>query len=89
MRYKTRETAFVGSSSDGLDDSMSPPIVINLNRYNSVDGRSRLIVRASLKLIKKARALIGDPVDLASIVSTRDNLRAFDPTPCVNPCCLK
>ena len=53
MRYKTRETAFVGSSSDGLDDPMSPPIAINLYRYNSVDGRSRLIVRASLKLILK------------------------------------
>ena len=51
MRYKTRETGFVGSSSDGFDDSMSPPIAINLNRYNSVDGWSRLIVRASLYLI--------------------------------------
>ena len=51
MRHKTRETAFVGSSLDGLDDSMSPPIVINLDRYNSVDGRLRLIVRDSLNLI--------------------------------------
>ena len=51
MRYKTGETAFVGSSSDGLDDSMSPPIAINLDRYNLVDERSRLIVRASLNLI--------------------------------------
>ena len=53
MRFKMRETASVGSSSDGLDDPMSPPIAINLDRYNSVDGRSRLIVRASLKLILK------------------------------------
>ena len=53
MRYKTRKIAFVGSSSDGLDDRMSPPIAINLDRYNSVDGWSRLIVRASLKLILK------------------------------------
>ena len=53
MRYKTRETAFVGSSSDGLDDSMSSPIAINPDRYNSVDGQSRLIVRASLNLILK------------------------------------
>ena len=30
---------------------MNPPIVINLDCYNSVDGRSRLIVRASLHLI--------------------------------------
>ena len=30
---------FVGSSSGGLDKLMSPPIAINLNRYNSVDGR--------------------------------------------------
>ena len=30
---------------------MSPPIAINLDRYNSVDERSRLIVRASLNLI--------------------------------------
>ena len=30
---------------------MSPPIAINLDRYNSVDGWSRLIVRASLNLI--------------------------------------
>ena len=51
--YKTHETAFVGSSSDGLDDLMSPQITINLDRYNLVDGRSRLIVRASLKLILK------------------------------------
>ena len=51
MRYKTPETAFVGSSSDGLEDSMSPPIAINLDRYNLVDGWSRLIVRASLKFI--------------------------------------
>ena len=27
----------VGSSSDGLDDLMSPPIAINLNRFNLVD----------------------------------------------------
>ena len=53
MRYKTRETAFVGSSSDDFDDSMSPPIAINIDRYNSLDGRSRLILRASLKLILK------------------------------------
>ena len=53
MHYKTRETTFVGSSSDGLDDSMSPLIAINLDRYNSVDGRSRLVVRASLNLILK------------------------------------
>ena len=53
MRYKTRETASVGSSSDGLDDSMSPSIAINLDCYNSVDGRLMLIVRASLKLILK------------------------------------
>ena len=26
-----------------FDDLMSPPIVINLDRYNSVDERSRLI----------------------------------------------
>ena len=32
---------------------MSPLIVINLDRYNSVDGRLRLIVRASLNLILK------------------------------------
>ena len=51
MCYKTCETAFVGSSSDGLDDLMSPPIAINLDRYNSVDGRSRLIIRASFNLI--------------------------------------
>ena len=30
---------------------MNPPIAINLDRYNSVDGRSRLIIRASLNLI--------------------------------------
>ena len=29
-----------GSSSGGLDNSMSPLITINLDRYNSVDGRS-------------------------------------------------
>ena len=51
MRYKTREIAFVGSSLDGLDDSMSPPIAINLDRYDLIDGRSRLIVRTSLNLI--------------------------------------
>ena len=32
---------------------MSPPIAINLDRYHSVHGRSRLIVRASLNLILK------------------------------------
>ena len=32
---------------------MSPPIVINLDRYNSVDGRSRLVIGASLNLILK------------------------------------
>ena len=32
---------------------MSPPIAINLDYYNQVDGRSRLIVRASLNLIIK------------------------------------
>ena len=53
MCYKMREIAFVGSLSDGLDDPMSPPITINLEHYNSVDGRWRLIVRASLKLILK------------------------------------
>ena len=51
MHYKMRETVFVGSSSNGLDDPMSPPIAINLDRYHLADGRSRLIVRASLKLI--------------------------------------
>ena len=30
---------------------MNPPIAINLDRYNSIDGRSRLIVRASLNLV--------------------------------------
>ena len=30
---------------------MSPPIAINLDCYNSIDGRSRVIVRASLNLI--------------------------------------
>ena len=29
----------VGSPSDDRDKSMSPSIVINLDRYNSVDGR--------------------------------------------------
>ena len=51
MRYKTRETVFLGSSLDGLDDSMRPLIAINLDRYNSVDGWSKLIVRASLNMI--------------------------------------
>ena len=32
----------VGCLSGGLDNSMSPPIAINLDHYNSVDGRSRL-----------------------------------------------
>ena len=36
-----------------------------------------------------ARLLIGDPVDIASTALTRDDLRAFDPTPCVNPRRLK
>ena len=39
---KRRFNPSVGSSSSGLDNSMSLPIVINLDRYNSVDGRSRL-----------------------------------------------
>ena len=32
----------VGSSSSDLDQSEGPPIVINLNHYNSVDGWLRL-----------------------------------------------
>ena len=32
-----------------FDEAMSPPITINLDRYNSVDEGSRLIARASLK----------------------------------------
>ena len=32
----------IGSSSCGLDQSEGPPIVINLDRYNTVDGRLRL-----------------------------------------------
>ena len=46
MRYKTRETAAVGSRSDAPD-------AFDLDRYNSVDGWSRLIVGASLKLLLK------------------------------------
>ena len=34
--------AFVGSSSDGLDDLMIPLIAINLDRYNSlIDGHDQ------------------------------------------------
>ena len=40
MRYKMHETAFVGSSSNGLNDPMSSPIAMNLDRYNSRDGQS-------------------------------------------------
>ena len=32
---------------------MSPPIAINLDCYNLIDGRSRLIVGASFNLISK------------------------------------
>ena len=32
----------VGSSSGGLDKLMSSPITINLDRYKTVDGWSRL-----------------------------------------------
>ena len=39
---KHRLIAFVGSSSDGLEDLMIPPIAINLDRYNSLmDGCGR------------------------------------------------
>ena len=32
-----------------FDEAMSPPIAINLDHYNSIDERSRLILQASLK----------------------------------------
>ena len=51
---KRRLIAFVGSSSDGLDDLMSPSIAINLDRYNSLmDGHGRF---TSVNF--KARALM-------------------------------
>ena len=51
---KRRLIAFVGSSSDGLDDLMSPPILINLDHYNSLmDNRDRFI-----QVDFKARALM-------------------------------
>ena len=68
MRYKMHETAFVGSSSDGLDDPMSSPIAMNLDRYNSRDGRSMCF---HLMFIKST-CVIGDQVDLVSTASTHD-----------------
>ena len=38
-----RFIASAGSSSDGRDQSEGPPIAINRDRYNSLDGRLRLI----------------------------------------------
>ena len=69
--------ACVGSSSGGLDLIGAPLVALNINRYNSRDGRSILI---HLTLIK-ARALIGDRLDLKSTVSTRDDPRNFNPPP--------
>ena len=52
----------VGFSSNDDDTSRSSPIAINLGHYNSGDGRSICIHLTPFK----ARALIGDHVDLKS-----------------------
>ena len=62
-----------------------PSDASNLNRYNCGDGRSILIHLTPIK----ARALIGDRVDLKSTALTRDDPRDFNATLRIVPRVLK